>query len=186
MNKKITPTKISELIPDQKNANKHSEYGMAILEKGIRKNGMGRSILISSDNEIIAGNGVTETAGTIGIENVRVVETDGNEIIAVKRTDIKSGTKEFYEMALSDNIIAKENIVMDAEVIDAICEEYNIDELSNEPSAGEGGKIKTENLEPFEMTHVLISFPPEKLIHIQSILEQVKNIEGVEYEQSSN
>lgn len=119
--------KLSDLIPDKRNANKHSEHGMAMLEKGLRKNGLGRSILISADNEIIAGNGVTETAGSIGIEKVRVIETDGTEVIAVKRNDIKSGTKEFYEMALSDNIIAKENIVMDAEVVDAICEEYEIE-----------------------------------------------------------
>ena len=121
-------TKISELIPDKRNANKHSEYGTQQLEKGLRQNGLGRSILISADNEIIAGNGVTETAGAIGIEKVRVIETDGTEIIAVKRTDIKSGTKEFYQMALSDNIIAKDNIVMDAEVVDAICEEYEIED----------------------------------------------------------
>lgn len=125
---KKSPTKLSELIPDKRNANKHSEFGMMQLEKGLRQNGLGRSILISADNEIIAGNGVTETAGAIGIEKVRIVETDGSEIIAVKRTDIKSGTKKFYEMALSDNIIAKDNIVMDAQVMDAICEEYKIED----------------------------------------------------------
>lgn len=120
--------KVSDLNFDKRNANKHSEYGMQRLEKSINKIGLGRSILISDDNEIIAGNGVTESAVNAGIEKVRVIETDGTEIIAVKRTDIKSGTKEFYEMALSDNIIAKENIVMDAEVTNAICEEYEIEE----------------------------------------------------------
>lgn len=119
---------ISELIKDHRNANKHSEKGMQMLRDGIIKNGLGRSILLSADDEIIAGNGVTEAAEKIGIKNVKIIETDGTEIIAVKRTDIKSGTKEFYEMALSDNIIAKENIVMDADVVDAICEEYEITE----------------------------------------------------------
>lgn len=121
-------TKVSDLVFDKRNANKHSEHGMAKLEKSINKIGLGRSILISDDNEIIAGNGVTESAINAGIQKVKVIETDGTEIIAVKRTDIKSGTKEFYEMALSDNIIAKENIVMDAEVTNAICEEYEIEE----------------------------------------------------------
>ena len=120
--------KVSDLKFDKRNANKHSEYGMQRLEKSINKIGLGRSILISDDNEIIAGNGVTESAINAGIDKVKIVETDGTEIIAVKRTDIKSGTKEFYEMALSDNIIAKENIVMDAEVTNAICEEYEIEE----------------------------------------------------------
>mgnify|MGYP003348321434 CR=1 FL=1 len=132
---------VKDLKFDKRNANKHSEYGMQRLEKSIQKIGLGRSILISDDNEIIAGNGVTESAINAGIEKVRVIETDGTEIIAVKRTDIKSGTKEFYEMALSDNIIAKENIVMDAEVTNAICEEYEIEEYKIEE---EGKHVEAE------------------------------------------
>ena len=128
----MSKNKISDLKFDSRNANKHSEEGMQKLGKSIKKIGLGRSILISDDNEIIAGNGVTESAINAGIENVRIIETDGTEIIAVKRTDIKSGTKEFYEMALSDNIIAKENIVMDAEVTNAICEEYEIEDYKIE------------------------------------------------------
>jgi hypothetical protein len=124
----MAKTTIKDLKFDNRNANKHSEYGMQRLEKSIGKIGLGRSILISDDNEIIAGNGVTESAINAGIEKVRIIETDGTEIIAVKRTDIKSGSKEFYEMALSDNIIAKENIVMDVEVTNAICEEYELEE----------------------------------------------------------
>jgi hypothetical protein len=105
---------------------------MQRLEKSIGKIGLGRSILISDDNEIIAGNGVTESAINAGIDKVRIIETDGTEIIAVKRTDIKSGSKEFYEMALSDNIIAKENIIMDVEVTNAICEEFELEEYKLE------------------------------------------------------
>lgn len=128
---------VSELIKDHRNANKHSEKGMQMLKDGIIKNGLGRSILLSADDEIIAGNGVTEAAEKIGIQKVKIIETDGTEIIAVKRTDIKSGTKEFYEMALSDNIIAKENIVMDAEVVDAICEEYGIEDYKTQSEQAE-------------------------------------------------
>lgn len=124
--------KVKDLKPDSRNANKHSDKGMEMLKDGIIKNGLGRSILISDDNEIIAGNGVTESAKKIGIENLKIIETDGSELIAIKRTDIKSGTKEFYEMALSDNIIAKENIIMDAEVVNAICEEYEIEDYKFE------------------------------------------------------
>lgn len=115
---------IKDLKLDPKNANKHSEYGSRLLENSTRENGLGRSILISDDNVVIAGNGVTETAAAIGIEKVKIVETDGTEIIAVKRTDIKSGTPEFFKMALADNIVAQKNIVMDAEVCEAIAEEF--------------------------------------------------------------
>lgn len=121
---KVTIVDIEDLVPDDKNANKHSEYGMGLLENSTRMNGAGRSILISNDNKIIAGNGFAESAGHIGLKEVIVVETDGNQVVAVKRTDIKSGTKEFYNMAMADNVTALKNIVMDAEVIEAIVTEH--------------------------------------------------------------
>lgn len=120
-------TTADELVQDQRNANKHTEHGTLLLEKGLRQNGLGRSILISNDNVIIAGNGVHGKATELGIKKVKIVETTGDEIIAVKRTDIESNTKEFFNMALSDNIIAQENISMDAEVSQAIGQEYQID-----------------------------------------------------------
>lgn len=120
-NKKAT---LKDLIPDPNNANKHSEYGTGLLQNSTRELGFGRSILISSDNVIIAGNGVAEAGGSIGMEDVEIVDTDGKKIIAVRRTDIKSGTDVFHQMALADNIVAMKNIVMDAEVVEAIVEEY--------------------------------------------------------------
>ena len=46
MKEKVTEAKISSLIPDDLNANKHSEYGMQLLEKSISELGLGRSIVI--------------------------------------------------------------------------------------------------------------------------------------------
>ena len=94
---------INELKFDDKNFNKHTEYGMSLLEKSLRENGAGRSILIDKDNNIIAGNGIVEAAGQVGLENVRIIETDGNEIVAVKRTDISLDSEQGRKMALADN-----------------------------------------------------------------------------------
>jgi hypothetical protein len=115
---------LKDLVLDPKNANMHSEYGSGLLENSTRMNGLGRSILISNDNVVIAGNGLTEAAAKIGMDDVEIVETDGHKIIAVKRTDIKSGTPEFYNMALADNITALKNIVMNPEVVEAIIVEH--------------------------------------------------------------
>ena len=111
--------KIKDLIPDDKNFNKGSEFGGALIEKSFRKFGAGRSILIDKNNRIIAGNKSIENAGAIGMENVRVIESDGTEIIAVKRTDIDLDSPIGREMALADNASAKANIVFDAELIEA-------------------------------------------------------------------
>lgn len=45
---------------------------------------------------------------------------------------------------------------------------------------------KEEELKPYTMTHILFSFPPEKMIEISEHIEKIIKIEGVEYEQSSN
>lgn len=117
-------TTVKSLKLDPKNANKHSQYGTGLLESSIRENGLARSIVISKDNVVIAGNGTTEGAVAVGIEKVRIIETNGDELIAVKRMDIKSGTAEFYKLALADNIVAQKNIVMDVELVEAVVEEY--------------------------------------------------------------
>jgi hypothetical protein len=41
-------------------------------------------------------------------------------------------------------------------------------------------------LTSYKMSHVLLSFPPDKFLLIQDHLEKIMKIEGVEYEQSAN
>lgn len=117
MNDKITNAKISELIPDDKNFNKGTEYGNALIEKSFQKFGAGRSILLDKNNRIIAGNKSTENFGASGGEDVLIVESDGTKLIAVKRTDIDLDTPQGRELALADNATAKANIVWDEEII---------------------------------------------------------------------
>lgn len=117
---------IKDLKFDDKNFNKHTEYGMSLLEKSLRENGAGRSILLDKDNNIIAGNGIVEAAGQIGLEKVKVVEATGDEIIAVKRTDISLNSKKGREMALADNATAAVDLEWDE---DAIKSEFDEDEV---------------------------------------------------------
>jgi hypothetical protein len=131
----MAKTKISDLIPDNKNFNKGSEFGNSLIEKSFRKFGAGRSILLDKNNRIIAGNKSVENAAAIGMDEVQIVESDGKRIIAVKRMDIDLDSPEGREMALADNATAKANIVFDAEVIEAelgeaVCEEWGVPDYS--------------------------------------------------------
>lgn len=45
-------TTIADLRFDDKNFNRHTSYGMGLLEKSLRENGAGRSILIDADTTI--------------------------------------------------------------------------------------------------------------------------------------
>ena len=97
-NLNITETTIDERKFDSKNANRHTERGNRLLEKSLSKLGFGRSVLLDRDNNIITGNGVAEKAGELGFSKVRVIETDGTEIIAVKRKDVSINSKKGREM----------------------------------------------------------------------------------------
>ena len=118
---------INELKFDDKNFNKHTEYGMSLLEKSLRENGAGRSILIDKDNNIIAGNGIVEAAGSVGLEKVKIVETSGDEIIAVKRTDLTLDSKKGREMALADNATAAADLEWNEGILAAETDKYGID-----------------------------------------------------------
>jgi hypothetical protein len=126
--KQTTNIKSTELIADDKNFNKGSENGAEMIRKSFEKFGAGRSILLDKNNRIIAGNKSVEFSG---IEDVLIVESDGTQLIAVKRTDIDLDSPQGREMALADNASAKANIVFDAELIEAelgeaVCVEWGM------------------------------------------------------------
>lgn len=127
MAEKLKQAKVSDLTFDDKNFNKHTEYGMSLIEKSLRNNGAGRSILIDKNNRIIAGNGVVETAAQIGLDDVQIVETDGTKIIAVKRTDIDLDSQQGREMALADNATGAADLQWDAEELQKAVEAFGFE-----------------------------------------------------------
>ena len=124
MSKKI---KLSNITPDDKNNNKHTAYGMDLLEKSVNKVGIIESITISNDDKIISGNARHEVIGKNFTKEALVIETDGTQPIIIKRTDIESDTKQFYEASILANTTSKKNIEFDMEVIDSLAVEYDID-----------------------------------------------------------
>jgi hypothetical protein len=108
---------IEKLKFDKKNFNKHTEYGMSLLEKSLRQNGAGRSILVDKDDNIIAGNGIVEAAVNAGITKTKVVEVTGDELVVVKRTDLELDSKQGREMALADNATAAADLQWDYEMM---------------------------------------------------------------------
>lgn len=120
-------TDISELKFDDKNFNKHTAKGMGLLEKSLQQFGAGRSILIDKNNNIIAGNGIVEAAGTIGLDKVKIIETDGTELVAVKRTDVELDSAQGREMALADNATAAEDLSWDNGNIEEVSEQFGIE-----------------------------------------------------------
>lgn len=93
---------MSEIKIDKRNYRKHSDRNKSLINKSLSECGAGRSILIDNENSIVAGNGIYEQSQKLGIP-IRVIETDGTELIAVKRTDLATDDDKRKQLAIMDN-----------------------------------------------------------------------------------
>ena len=115
-----------EIKFDKHNYRKHSDSNKATIARSLDECGAGRSILIDNEGEIIAGNGVYEQAKAKGIP-VKVVETDGTELVVVKRTDLNTADEKRKRLALADNATS-DNVEWDIPEIKA---DFGADELDS-------------------------------------------------------
>ena len=118
---------IQELVQDQHNFNKGTAEGEKLMQKSLTELGAGRSILIDKDGNIIAGNKTQKAAIAAGIQKVRVIESDGSELIAVKRTDLSIDSKKGRELALADNVTTQVNLAWDAVELESVAAQEGID-----------------------------------------------------------
>lgn len=137
---------IQELVQDQHNFNKGTAEGEKLMQKSLTELGAGRSILIDKDGNIIAGNKTQKAAIAAGIQKVRVIESDGSELIAVKRTDLSIDSKKGRELALADNVTTQVNLAWDDVELAKVELEIGIDptewglEIGNELNADDFGE----------------------------------------------
>jgi hypothetical protein len=138
---------IADLTPDDKNANLGTERGLGMLEESLRKYGAGRSILADRQGRVIAGNKTLERAADLGL-GVRVIETDGSELVVVQRTDLDLDDPRARELAIADNRVAELDLAWDGEALKAIAEDGA--DLASFFSAPELEELV--GMEPFEPT----------------------------------
>ena len=108
--------KVDELTFDPDNANKGTQRGEGALDRSISRNGVGRSILIDKNGVIIAGNKTAQKAAELGIDHVEVVQTTGNTVVAVQRTDLDlMNDSQARELAYADNRVSELSLDWNAE-----------------------------------------------------------------------
>lgn len=115
-----------EIKFDKRNYRRHSDENKRIIKKSLEELGAGRSVLIDKNDTLIAGNGVFEQAQKLGIP-VRVIETDGTELVAVKRTDLATGDEKRKKLAMADNVASDLSDFDD----DLLHEDFSIEELND-------------------------------------------------------
>ena len=172
---------IKQLIFDDKNFNKGTQYGKSLMEKSLSKFGAGRSILIDKNNRIIAGNKTTKNFAELGLEKVTIVDVSGDTLVAVRRNDIDLDTPEGREFALADNQTAKVNIdfdfgTLEAELDEGVLEDWGIDVgVLLDEEFGEEFSLKDGDKEPFQqMTFTLAD---EQAEQIKNAITDIKTTE---------
>lgn len=118
-------SKVSEIKLDPRNYRIHGEENKRLIRKSLTECGAGRSILVDKNDIVIAGNGVYEQAQELGLK-VRVIESDGTELIAIKRTDLSTKDEKRKLLALVDNRASDSSQFNFAAIVEDFClEELN-------------------------------------------------------------
>jgi DNA modification methylase len=118
MNPRVRVVPITQLVLDEKNANKGTKRGRELLEKSLEKYGAGRSVVVDRHNRVIAGNKTLEAAVASGMKSISVVETDGSSLVAVQRGDLDlKRDKKARELAIADNRVSELDLEWNPEVL---------------------------------------------------------------------
>lgn len=104
---------IGDLMPDTQNANQGTSRGRALLDRSLRTYGAARSIVADGEGRVIAGNKTLAQAAAIGMP-IRVVQTNGEELVVVQRTDLDlMHDPRARELALADNRVGELDLSWD-------------------------------------------------------------------------
>ena len=117
---------MNEIKFDKRNYRKHDKKNKSLIKKSLEKFGAGRSIVVDEEGEIIGGNGVYEQAQKLGLKT-KIVETDGSELVVVKRTDLKTDDEKRKALAVMDNSTS-DTSEFDLELLTA---DFSVDELED-------------------------------------------------------
>jgi hypothetical protein len=123
----VIQSNLSSLTPDKRNANKGNVRGQAAIETSLQKYGAGRSIVLDRDGNIIAGNHAVEAASSIGMEDVMVVQTNGDKLVAVQRMDLSIDDPKAKELAIADNRTTQLSLTWDGDVLNELMNDPNVD-----------------------------------------------------------
>jgi DNA modification methylase len=115
---KVRVVPLTELVLDERNANKGTKRGRELLEESLEKYGAGRSVVVDRYDRVIAGNKTVEAARAAGIKSIAVIESDGSSLVAVQRGDLDlRRDKKARELAIADNRVGELDLEWNPEVL---------------------------------------------------------------------
>lgn len=163
---------MTKITIDERNYRVHGDKNKKLIKESLAEFGAGRSILIDNNDVVIAGNGVYEQSQKLGL-NVRVIESDGSELIAIKRTDLATDDDKRKMLAVADNKTT-DTSVFD---IDLLTVDFEVDEL-----AELGFTVDELNITDVEMPSEFTKDKKEKPPTIKITFADTKQLERFEGE----
>jgi len=104
---------ITDIKPAPRPANTGTLRGAQLLAQSLEECGAGRSIVVDKDNQIIAGQHVFDQAVEMGLTHIDIVESTGQALVAVKRTDLEANEPQAVLLARFDNRVGEVNLQWD-------------------------------------------------------------------------
>lgn len=120
---------IKDLKQDKRNYRKHNQRNIDLIKKSVNEVGLGRSVVIDNENEIICGNGLVSTLDKN--TKIRLIETDGSELVVVKRTDLQTNDEKRKQLAIMDNSTS-DTSEFDLELLQVDFDTYDLDNMGIE------------------------------------------------------
>lgn len=190
----ITKRKISDYKQDPANANKGTERGVYMLEHSLEEFGAGRSLVADRNGVLIAGNKTQERAADLGITDVIEIETDGTQLVVVKRTDLdlEADDKRARGLAYADNRAGEVGLEWDAEQLLSdlhdgidIGQFFHQDEIEEVIGAELDRVAKLEEtmvtLKPMSRMYALVSFSVDDAIEAKDLFDSLDDRFEVAY-----
>lgn len=164
--------RVEDLKENPQNPKIINDQGKKRLQKSLSKFGLAGTIVVNKDLSIIDGHSRKKELMESGVVEVWV--SVPSRQLTQKEYDVMNAMFDVAKAGDPDYILMEETLVEET------MQEW---ELSSDK---DDSKPKTVDLKPYKKTHILLSFPPEKLVHIQEHLQKITENTWCEYEQSSN
>lgn len=118
--KTYTADLAKDFSEDPRNANKGTERGKKMLDKSVGELGAGRSIVVDKNGLVIAGNKTRQAMVEANISDAVVVETNGHQMVVVKRMDLDLTDRKgkARQLAYADNRVGELDLNWDSVVIE--------------------------------------------------------------------
>lgn len=106
---------LSDFLPQQNNANKHTERGLSALETSVQLDGWIGAITVAANGETFDGSARIEKGVATDLTDAIIVETDGRRPIVHIRTDIPTAADErAIRLGIAANRVAQLDLDWDA------------------------------------------------------------------------